>query len=104
MKTRLDAGLVDEVRRLREQGLSWDRFDDLGMEYREAAVYLRGEKTFEAMSADLLHSIHLLAKRQDTWFRGMERRGLKTEFIDPEVTVKEILERYQRWLSLPSPS
>ncbi len=93
LQARLDAGLVDEVRCLHDQGLSWERLDDLGMEYREVAAYLRGEKTLEAMQADLLHDIHQLAKRQDTWFRGMEKRGLKTVAIGPEATADEILRR-----------
>ena len=94
LQARLDAGLVDEVRGLRDQGLSWERLDDLGMEYREVAAYLRGQKSFEAMQADLLHGIHQLAKRQDTWFRGMEKRGLKTVAIGPEATADEILRRF----------
>ncbi len=104
LQARLDAGLVNEVRRLRDQGLSWERLDDLGMEYREVAAYLRGQKSFEAMQADLLHGIHQLAKRQDTWFRGMEKRGLKTVAIGPEATVAQILNKYQDWLRLSLPA
>ena len=96
LEARLAAGLVEEVRRLREQGLSWERLDDLGMEYREVAAFLRGEKTLEKMSADLLLEIHLLAKRQETWFRGMERRGIPMRFIGPEVTAVDILERWKQ--------
>ncbi len=96
LQARLKAGLVNEVRHLREQGISWERLDDLGMEYREVSTFLRNEKTIELMTLDLTHSIHQLAKRQDTWFRGLERRGLKTQFIGPEVTVADILERWNQ--------
>ena len=98
LETRLAAGLVDEVRRLHEHGLSWERLNDLGMEYREVAAFLRSEKTLEKMSADLLHEIHLLAKRQETWFRGMERRGIKVQFIGPEVWAAEIVELTRNYL------
>jgi len=99
LQARLEAGLVDEVRRLHEQGLSWERLENLGMEYRQVASYVRGEKTLEAMSAELLHEIHLLAKRQDTYFRGLERRGLKTRYIGPEVTAMDLLNFYRDWQS-----
>jgi len=99
LQARLKDGLVDEVRRLHEQGLPWERLESLGMEYRQVALHVRGEKTLEAMSADLLHEIHQLAKRQDTWFRGLERRGLKTHFIDPEITAVDLLNFYRSWQS-----
>jgi tRNA dimethylallyltransferase len=98
LRVRLEAGLVDEVRHLHERGLSWERLADLGLEYRQVASFLRGEKSLEAMTADLLHEIRQLAKRQDTWFRGMERRGLKTHFIGPEITAVELRERCRDYL------
>ena len=98
LQDRLKAGLVEEVQRLRKLGLSWDRLDDLGMEYREVATFLRNEKTLELMTLDLTHSINQLAKRQDTWFRGLERRGLKTISIGPETTAADILEQYRNYL------
>jgi tRNA dimethylallyltransferase len=97
LQARLQAGLVEEVRRLHEQGLAWERLDHLGMEYRQIAAYLREEKSYEAMSADLLHEIHLLAKRQDTYFRGLDRRGLKVHFIGSETTASELFQFYQTW-------
>ncbi len=97
LRARLDAGLVEEVRNLRERGLSRDRLENLGMEYRQVAAHVEGEKTLEEMFADLLHEIHLLAKRQDTYFRGLERRGLQTRFIGPETTAAELLEFYRDW-------
>ena len=80
---RLSRGLVDEVRRLLEGGLPPARMMQLGLEYREVTAYLQGRKDFDAMADDLRRGIHLFAKRQQTWFRGMERRGLKVTWIAP---------------------
>ena len=55
----------------------------LGLEYREVTAYLRGDKRYEDMVADLRTGIHRYAKRQQTWFRGLERRGLPVTWIKP---------------------
>jgi len=92
---RLQSGLVEEVRELKAAGISWERLNALGMEYRQVAAYLRGEKEYEVMVADLLREIHHLAKRQETWFRGMERRGLKTVGIGPDTSAEKLLDLYR---------
>jgi tRNA dimethylallyltransferase len=97
LRARLQAGLVDEVRDLREAGIGWDRLDMLGMEYRHVAAHLRGETTREEMVAVLLREINMLAKRQETYFRGMERRGTPVRWIGPEVDADELLAIYERW-------
>jgi tRNA dimethylallyltransferase len=76
LEARLRAGLIEEVQGLLAAGVTRARMQVLGMEYREIADYLAGEKDRERMVADLRHEIHLLAKRQETWFRGMPRRGI----------------------------
>ena len=76
LRERLEAGLVDEVSRLISSGIAPSRFALFGMEYKHAARYINGEVSYEEMAAQLLQDIFHLAKRQDTWFRGMERRGL----------------------------
>lgn len=76
LASRLEAGMVEEVAGLLAQGVPPNRLKALGMEYREIAACLLGEKSRERMVEDLRHEIHLLAKRQETWFRGMERRGV----------------------------
>lgn len=75
---RLERGLVDEVAGLMKSGIEMDRFMLFGMEYKHAALYLNGEVSYDEMVARLLQDIYHLAKRQDTWFRGMERRGMPT--------------------------
>jgi tRNA dimethylallyltransferase len=97
LHARLEQGLIAEVKGLRDRGLSWERLALLGMEYRQVAAHLRGEKTVDEMTGDLLHEIHLLAKRQETYFRGMERRGLRVQWIGPETGAAELQARYEAW-------
>ena len=59
----------------------------LGLEYREVAAYLTGLKGYDKMVSDLRHGIHHFAKRQQTWFRGMERRSVPVTWIDPGESV-----------------
>ncbi|MCW8984268.1 MAG: tRNA (adenosine(37)-N6)-dimethylallyltransferase MiaA [Thermoanaerobaculales bacterium] len=84
LRERLEEGMVEEVQGLLDRGLSPDRLDDLGLEYREVAAYLLGKKSREEMISDLEIAIGRFAKRQQTWFRGMERRGTPIRWIGPE--------------------
>ncbi len=79
---RLAAGMVGEVRGLLERGLSIERLENLGLEYREIGRYLSGRTTYESMVVTLRTKIGQFAKRQETWFRGMARRGLPVREID----------------------
>lgn len=80
---RLACGLVEEVRGLLDGGLPPGRMMQLGLEYREITAYLTGGKGYGRMKADLKQGIHLFAKRQQTWFRGLERRGVPFTWIAP---------------------
>jgi tRNA dimethylallyltransferase len=82
LKERLDQGMIEEVRGLRAAGVSWERLDEMGLEYRYVSRYLRGEMTRDEMFKTLNIRIHQFAKRQDTWFRGMERRGITIHWIE----------------------
>jgi tRNA dimethylallyltransferase len=97
LNVRLEEGLVAEVVGLRERGITWERLASLGMEYRQVACYLRGEKSLGEMAEDLQREIHMLAKRQETYFRGMQRRGLPVQWIGIETTADELEQRYQAW-------
>jgi len=79
---RLGQGLVEEVRGLLAAGLPPKRLAKLGLEYREVAAYLAGEKTREKMVEDLRTGIRQFAKRQRTWFRGLSRRGIDVNWIE----------------------
>jgi tRNA dimethylallyltransferase len=83
LRTRIEEGMVEEVEALLDRGLSPRRLDDLGLEYREISAYLLGEKTWDRMISDLETAIGRFAKRQQTWFRGMERRGVPMRWIGP---------------------
>ncbi len=82
LRDRIDAGLIGEVRRLKEEGLSWERLDAFGLEYRYISLFLRGRLTEEEMFKTLETRIHQFAKRQDTWFRRMERKGVDIHWIN----------------------
>ncbi len=82
LKSRLEAGMIDEVARLHASGLTWERLDRFGLEYRFVSRYLQGEMGYEEMFRLLNTAIHQFAKRQETWFRRMERRGVAISWID----------------------
>ena len=81
LRQRIEQGMIDEVRRLLERGIARQRLTELGLEYREVAAFLEGEKDLERMVSDLESAIVHFAKRQQTWFRGMERRGVPIRWI-----------------------
>ncbi|MEO7426161.1 MAG: tRNA (adenosine(37)-N6)-dimethylallyltransferase MiaA [Fibrobacteria bacterium] len=96
LDARLAAGMVEEVAGLLERGLSRERMRVLGMEYREIADYLGGVVTRDGMVAALRHEIHMLAKRQETYFRGMERRGVPITWLKPGQGPAEIAADWER--------
>jgi tRNA dimethylallyltransferase len=80
---RLHHGLIEEVQRLHQAGVSWDKLDFLGLEYRFVANFLRGRiKNRNDLRQKLASAICSFAKRQETWFRRMERRGTTIHWID----------------------
>jgi len=94
LKQRLEHGLLDEVRALLERGLTHDQLIFYGLEYRYVTEHLRGDITREQMFDALNAAIHQFAKRQDTWFRRMERQGIEIHWLDggdaPEVHARTI--------------
>lgn len=89
LKQRLDEGMVDEVRRLIAGGVSPDDLIYYGLEYKYLTLYVIGELTFEEMFHQLEIAIHQFAKRQMTWFRGMERRGFTIHWIDASLPMEQ---------------
>ena len=83
LEARLQAGMVEEVTGLINQGIDPERLRLLGMEYREITDFVLGVKDYSHMVEDLRHEIHLLAKRQETYFRGMENRGIPIHWVKP---------------------
>ena len=82
LKKRLDEGMTDEVKSLLDKGLTPEDLIYYGLEYKYVTLYLTGELNYNEMYEKLNTSIHRFAKRQMTWFRGMERRGIKINWLD----------------------
>lgn len=82
LQERIEKGMVQEVIDLIDAGISPDRLISLGMEYKFITEHVSGRLSYEKMVTLLQTAIHRLAKRQMTWFRGMERRGLKIHWLD----------------------
>ena len=81
LEQRLKQGMVEEVKRLLASGIAEDRFALFGMEYKYVARYVKKQVLYKTMVKELQTSIHQLAKRQETWFRGMERRGIEVHWV-----------------------
>ena len=92
LRRRLDDGMVDEVRRLLDSGVTPESLIYYGLEYKYVTEYLIGRTAFEEMVARLEIAIHQFAKRQMTWFRGMERRGHKIHWIAHDLSAEAFVE------------
>lgn len=85
LKKRFEMGMEEEVRGLLNQGLTPEDLIYYGLEYKYITLYITGHLTYEEMYRSLETAIHRFAKRQMTWFRGMERKGIKIHWIDGEL-------------------
>ena len=88
LRQRLDAGMVDEVRGLLREGIAPEDLLYYGLEYKYLTLHATGAMDFEEMSRRLEIAIHQFAKRQMTWFRGMERRGVEIHWMKPEEAIQ----------------
>lgn len=82
LKQRLKEGMVDEIRQLLDRGIAPENLIYYGLEYKFVTEYVIGKTSYEEMFRQLEIAIHQFAKRQMTWFRGMERRGFTIHWID----------------------
>jgi len=89
LATRLKNGMIDEVKHLIDNGISTDTLIYYGLEYKYITLYLTGKILYDQMVSDLEIAIHQFAKRQMTWFRGMERKGVKINWIDGNLPMEE---------------
>ncbi|EGJ71254.1 tRNA dimethylallyltransferase [Bacteroides coprosuis DSM 18011] len=89
LKQRLDEGMVDEVKKLIDQGVKPEDLIYYGLEYKFLTLYVLGELNYNEMFNQLEIAIHQFAKRQMTWFRGMERKGFNIHWIDAELPTEE---------------
>jgi tRNA dimethylallyltransferase len=97
LEERLEQGMLDEPRALLAAGLKPEQLTFYGLEYRFLTQHLQGEQSWQEMFDGLNAAIHQFAKRQETWFRRMERQGVEIEWLDglqsPEANVAHMLDR-----------
>jgi tRNA dimethylallyltransferase len=97
LQERMQAGLIEEVEGLRSQGIPWARLDALGLEYRYVADFLRGKiGTTDDLLHDLSIAIGRFAKKQESWFRRMERAGIQIHWI-PKADFDNAMEVVNRY-------
>ncbi|MDR0750072.1 MAG: tRNA (adenosine(37)-N6)-dimethylallyltransferase MiaA [Tannerellaceae bacterium] len=100
LQARLKEGMVEEAERILATGVAPEDLIYYGLEYKFLTLYITGKLTYEEMTAQLEIAIHQFAKRQMTWFRGMERRGFTIHWIDAGLPVEEKTARAKRLLNL----
>ncbi|MBQ9883145.1 MAG: tRNA (adenosine(37)-N6)-dimethylallyltransferase MiaA [Bacteroidaceae bacterium] len=99
LKQRLEEGMLDEIRRLLDSGLSPDDLIYYGLEYKYLTLHVIGKLSYEEMFTQLEIAIHQFAKRQMTWFRGMERRGIAIHWIEATLPMDEKIGEVMRMLA-----
>ena len=100
LKARLEEGMVEEVRGLLEKdGITKEDLMYYGLEYKYVTAYVVGEMSYEDMFNQLEIAIHQFAKRQMTWFRGMERRGFNIHWLDANMPMADKLAQIERWMA-----
>ena len=102
LKQRLDEGMVDEVKALLEGGIASEDLIYYGLEYKYLTLYATGVLSFDDMFRQLETAIHQFAKRQMTWFRGMERRGFTIHWLDARMSMEEKVEKIMNLLDTKS--
>ena len=98
LRERLACGMVDEVSGLLDSGLQPDQLIYYGLEYKYLTLYLTGAMGYDEMVSGLEIAIHQFAKRQMTWFRGMEKRGVQIHWVDAMRPLPELVEQIKTLL------
>ena len=98
LKARLEEGMLDEVRSLLDEGIPADDLIYYGLEYKFVTEHLLGRTTYDEMFQRLEIAIHQFAKRQMTWFRGMERRGFTIHWVDALLPMEQKLSQILAWM------
>lgn len=99
LRARLDEGMVEEVRNIIASGVDPEDLIYYGLEYKFLTLYVIGKLSYEEMVTQLEIAIHQFAKRQMTWFRGMERRGCKIQWIDASLPTEEKIQKVMALLA-----
>lgn len=98
LKVRLKEGMIEEVKSILDKGVSPEDLIYYGLEYKYLTLYIIGRLSYEDMYSQLEIAIHQFAKRQMTWFRGMEKRGLKIHWLDFELPMEEKVNQVKKLL------
>ena len=98
LKARLDEGMIEEVQNILNKGVEPDDLIYYGLEYKYVTLYLLGKLPYQEMFSQLEIAIHQFAKRQMTWFRGMEKRGTHIHWINTSLPMNEKIEKVLRLL------
>jgi len=93
LNDRLEEGLVDEVKNLHKDGVSWERLLSFGLEYKFVSQYLKDELDYEVMVEKLSTALYRFAKRQKTWFRRWEKQGRKINWIEDLDSAREVINK-----------
>ena len=96
LKARLENGMVEEVKALLDEGIPAEDLIYYGLEYKFLTEYLTGQLTYDEMFQRLEIAIHQFAKRQMTWFRGMERRGFNINWINATLHMEEKIDQIKK--------
>ena len=99
LKQRLEEGMIDEVKCLLADGVTHETLVYYGLEYKFLSFYLQGQLSYDEMVDGLLIAIHQFAKRQMTWFRGMERRGTSIKWVHYLIDTEELIDKTRQWLA-----
>ena len=91
LEARIEEGMVKEIKKLRNRGVSWKRLDEFGLEYRYVSRYLRGQLSYEEMLEELKNAIHHFAKRQLTWFKRNKEIIWINTFSQADKEIKKFL-------------
>jgi tRNA dimethylallyltransferase len=102
LKQRLKDGMIEEVEGLLNKNIAPEDLIYYGLEYKYLTLYIIGKMSYQEMFNHLEIAIHQFAKRQMTWFRGMERRGVTIHWVNAECPMEEKLERVKEVVSLPN--
>lgn len=98
LRERLEQGMVDEVRALLDSGVTSEQLVYYGLEYKFLTLYLTGAMEYDEMVRALEIAIHQFAKRQMTWFRGMEKRGVPIRWVDASLERGQVVEQIKGML------
>ena len=99
LRERLDGGMLEEVQALHDSGISWERLEKLGLEYRFCSEFLQGTiESKEKLFDGLFIAIRQFAKRQETWFRMMEKKGVEIKWLEPG-SKEERIAQAKEWIA-----